>query len=89
VIYIDQPVGVGLSPGVSTVNDETDVADQFRGFWKNFIETFCMEGYKVYITGESYAGQYVSHFYVFVARLSLTKYRFLILRLVCSTKMTL
>jgi hypothetical protein len=25
------------------------------GFWKNFINTFSMQGYKVYVTGESYA----------------------------------
>jgi carboxypeptidase D len=28
------------------------------GFWKNFIDTFDMHGYKVYISGESYAGYY-------------------------------
>ena len=31
------------------------------GFWKNFIDTFSMHGYKVYITGESYAGQYIPY----------------------------
>lgn len=25
------------------------------GFFKNFVDTFGMHGYKVYITGESYA----------------------------------
>lgn len=61
MIYIDQPVSTGFSPGNITVNNETDVASQFLGFWKNFIETFSMEGYKVYITGESYAGQYIPY----------------------------
>ena len=28
-------------------------------FWKNFMETFDLVGRKVYLTGESYAGQYV------------------------------
>lgn len=28
------------------------------GFWKNFIDLFSMQGYKVYIAGESYAGMY-------------------------------
>jgi len=37
------------------------VAAQFMGFWKNFIDTFSMHGYKVYITGESYAGQYIPY----------------------------
>ena len=25
------------------------------GFWKNLVDTFGMQGYKVYISGESYA----------------------------------
>lgn len=28
------------------------------GFWKNFVDTFGLYDYKIYITGESYAGQY-------------------------------
>ncbi|ROV99211.1 hypothetical protein VPNG_08228 [Cytospora leucostoma] len=70
VVWIDQPIGTGLSsaaPGApALVTDETDVATDFAGFWKNFIDTFELQGYKVYITGESYAGMYVpyiaSHF---------------------------
>jgi len=31
------------------------------GFWKNFMETFDLVGRKVYITGESYAGQYIPY----------------------------
>ncbi|TAQ91157.1 hypothetical protein B7494_g509 [Chlorociboria aeruginascens] len=61
MIYIDQPVGTGFSPGNILVNDEIDVANQFNGFWKNFIDTFRLQGYKVYITGESYAGQYIPY----------------------------
>jgi carboxypeptidase D len=61
MIYIDQPVSTGFSPGNILVNDEKDVATQFMGFWKNFIDTFSMHGYKVYITGESYAGQYIPY----------------------------
>lgn len=61
MIYIDQPVSTGYSPGNITVNDEHDVATHFMGFWKNFVDTFSMQGYKIYITGESYAGQYVPY----------------------------
>lgn len=61
IVYIDQPAGTGLSPGPATVENEIDVANQFNDFWKNFIETFSMQGYKVYITGESYAGQYIPY----------------------------
>jgi carboxypeptidase D len=61
MVYIDQPVTTGFSRGNITVNNEDDVATQFKGFWKNFIKTFSMQGYKIYITGESYAGQYIPY----------------------------
>ena len=32
------------------------------GFFKNFVDTFAMQGYTVYIAGESYAGYYVPYF---------------------------
>ncbi|KAL5327826.1 hypothetical protein ACEPPN_005532 [Leptodophora sp. 'Broadleaf-Isolate-01'] len=59
VIYIDQPVGTGFSQGNILVNNETDVANHFMGFWKNFVDTFSIQGYKIYFTGESYAGQFI------------------------------
>lgn len=70
MVWIDQPIGTGLSnwaPGApELVTSEAIVAEQFAGFWQNFIDTFDMQGYDVYITGESYAGMYVpyiaSHF---------------------------
>ncbi|CAI7589689.1 unnamed protein product [Penicillium glandicola] len=61
IVYIDQPADTGFSPGPSTVQNEVDVANQFNDFWVHFIETFSMQGYKVYITGESYAGQYIPY----------------------------
>lgn len=61
VIYVDQPVGTGFSQGTPTAQNEVDVADQFMEFWKNFVDTFDLTGYKVYIVGESYAGMYVPY----------------------------
>ncbi|KAK5193482.1 hypothetical protein LTR99_007033 [Exophiala xenobiotica] len=65
MIYIDQPIGTGLSPAAkgapAKIKNEADVASEFAGFWKNFITTFNMTGSKVYITGESYAGQYIPY----------------------------
>ncbi|KAI0179484.1 alpha/beta-hydrolase [Hypoxylon sp. FL1284] len=58
VVWVEQPVGTGFSRGEVTARGEEDVAAQFLGFWKNFIETFSLQGYKVYIAGESYAGAY-------------------------------
>lgn len=61
VVWIDQPVGTGFSQGTVTATDEADVARQFLGFWKNFIDTFGMQGYKVYVTGSSYSGMYLPY----------------------------
>jgi len=61
MVWVDQPAGTGFSPGPPTVNDETDVANQFMDFWKRFVDTFDLHGRKVYITGESYAGQYIPY----------------------------
>ncbi|TDZ61158.1 putative serine carboxypeptidase [Colletotrichum trifolii] len=58
VVWIDQPVGTGFSTGEPTAHDEFDVARQFQGFWRNFIDTFGMKGYRIYMTGSSYSGMY-------------------------------
>lgn len=58
IVWIDQPIGSGFSQGTVTATDEIDVARQFMGFWKNFVDTFSMQGYKVYVTGSSYSGMY-------------------------------
>lgn len=58
VVWVDQPVGTGFSQGTVTARNEYDVAQQFMGFWKNFVNTFSLQGYKIYITGSSYGGMY-------------------------------
>lgn len=58
MVWIDQPIGAGFSRGNVTARSEEDVAAQFLGFWRNFMTTFAMEGYKVYVTGSSYSGMY-------------------------------
>lgn len=58
VVWIDQPVGTGFSKGNPSITDEDGLAEQFMGFWRNFVKTFGMHGWKVYIAGESYAGSY-------------------------------
>ncbi|KAG5984861.1 hypothetical protein E4U55_002788 [Claviceps digitariae] len=66
IVWIEQPVTVGFSTGNSTIHNEDELSEQFMGFWKNFIETFSMQGYKIYFAGESYGGYYApyisSHF---------------------------
>jgi carboxypeptidase D len=61
VVWVEQPIGTGFSQGTPTATSEKDVAEQFLGFWKNFMDTFDLKGRKVFITGESYAGYYVPY----------------------------
>lgn len=43
------------------MRSEEDVATQFLGFFRNFVDTFDLHGKKIYIVGESYAGLYVPY----------------------------
>ena len=65
MVWVDQPIGTGFSPAAkgspAQIMNEEDIASQFSGFWKNFMETFNLTGRKVYIAGESYAGQYIPY----------------------------
>ncbi|KAH8678255.1 Alpha/Beta hydrolase protein [Xylariales sp. PMI_506] len=61
VMWIDQPVRTGYSTGIPTISTQEELADQFVGFWKNFIDTFSLHGADVYLAGESYAGRYLSY----------------------------
>ncbi|KAF7185696.1 putative serine carboxypeptidase [Pseudocercospora fuligena] len=64
VVWVEQPQGTGFSKVKATPpppENEEEVAEQFLGFWKHFVDTFELRGKKVYIAGESYAGYYVSY----------------------------
>jgi carboxypeptidase D len=61
MLWVEQPVGTGFSLGNPTEESEEDVAKSFLGFFKNFQDTFNFKNKKVYIAGESYAGQYVPY----------------------------
>ncbi|KAF9630151.1 hypothetical protein BFW01_g332 [Lasiodiplodia theobromae] len=61
MVWIDQPVGTGFSQGTPNVTSSEDAAVQFLAFWKNFVDLFGLHGRKVFITGESFAGQYVPY----------------------------
>lgn len=56
-----QPVGVGFSQGEPDIHNELELAKEFAGFYKSFVDTFDTHGSEVYITGESYAGFYVPY----------------------------
>ncbi|KAF2853761.1 alpha/beta-hydrolase [Plenodomus tracheiphilus IPT5] len=61
VLWVEQPVGVGYSQGTPNITDEVELATEFRGFYKSFIDTFELYNWKTYVTGESYAGYYVPY----------------------------
>jgi carboxypeptidase D len=61
VVWIDQPVGVGYTQGGPDIETEYELAVEFIGFWRNFVELFCMENWRMYLTGESYAGVYIPY----------------------------
>ncbi|EMC92156.1 hypothetical protein BAUCODRAFT_115526 [Baudoinia panamericana UAMH 10762] len=63
VVWVEQPAGTGFSQQLGTppATNEIEVAAQFLGFFRNFVDTFGLHGRKVYITGESYAGYYVPY----------------------------
>ncbi|KAJ6571728.1 Alpha/Beta hydrolase protein [Mycena capillaripes] len=54
IVYVEGRPGCLLK-------DETDVAQEFLGFWKNFMEAFELQGRKVIVAGESYAGYYIPY----------------------------
>lgn len=59
VVWVEQPVKVGFSRGkVGDPLDEDHNAQQFIRFWRNFVDTFGLHGWKVYIAAESYGGTY-------------------------------
>ncbi|KAF5663629.1 serine-type carboxypeptidase [Fusarium heterosporum] len=61
VIWVEYPIGTGFSTGHVTARDNTETAAQFLKFWKNVVDTFGLQGKKIYVTGESYAGIYVPY----------------------------
>ena len=58
---VEQPVGTGFSIGEITATTEEEIAQDFIKFFKNFETTFGIKNFKIYITGESYAGRYVPY----------------------------
>lgn len=59
MVWVEQPVGTGFSQGKPNITTQAQLAEEFKGFFRNFVDTFDLQNRSVYITGESYAGQYV------------------------------
>ncbi|EHK19573.1 uncharacterized protein TRIVIDRAFT_46356, partial [Trichoderma virens Gv29-8] len=58
VVWIEQPIGTGFSQGEPSITNEDELAIQFMGFWRNFVDLFGLHGWRVNIAAESYGGFY-------------------------------
>ena len=61
-------MGTGFSIGTPTVTTQEETAEEFVDFFLNWQEIFGISKFKIYVTGESYAGRYVP--YISVAMLN-------------------
>ncbi|KAE9365090.1 putative serine-type carboxypeptidase F [Stipitochalara longipes BDJ] len=61
VLWVEQPVGTGFSIGNVTATTEEEIAQDFVKFFLNFQTIFGISKFKIYVTGESYAGRYVPY----------------------------
>ncbi|CZR55517.1 related to pheromone processing carboxypeptidase (Sxa2) [Phialocephala subalpina] len=61
VLWVDQPVGAGFSTGQVTATSDEEIAQDFINFFLNFQKIFSIKKFKIFVTGESYAGRYVPY----------------------------
>ena len=61
MLYVEQPVGTGYSTGKPVATTQEETAADFVKFFKNWQQIFGIKNYKIYVTGESYAGRYVPY----------------------------
>ena len=58
---VEQPVGTGFAQGTPTATTQEETAKDFADFFLNWQNIFGVSKFKIYITGESYAGRYVPY----------------------------
>ncbi|KAA1077550.1 hypothetical protein PGT21_011640 [Puccinia graminis f. sp. tritici] len=62
MLYLEHPANVGFSTGKAVINNENQVADYIFKFLTNFLKVFPeMNSANFYLTGESYAGLFISY----------------------------
>ncbi|KAI9692577.1 MAG: hypothetical protein M1822_006808 [Bathelium mastoideum] len=61
VLWVEYPIGLGFSTGNVTATSEEETAQDFLGFFENFLDIFGISNFRIYVTGESYAGRYVPY----------------------------
>jgi carboxypeptidase D len=50
MLWVDQPIGTGLSTGTPKATTQEETAQDFVGFFKNFEKLFGIKNYKIYVT---------------------------------------
>lgn len=60
-LRVDQPVGTGFSVGNVTATNEVEIAADFLNFFAKFEDLYGIKNFRIFITGESYAGRYVPY----------------------------
>ncbi|KAK0524894.1 hypothetical protein OC842_005682 [Tilletia horrida] len=59
LIYVDQPIGTGLSKGSTRIKDETGLSGELIGFLEGFFSVFTeLKGTSLWLAGESFGGKY-------------------------------
>lgn len=53
MVWIDQPVHTGYSTGEPDLQNEDDLVREFKGFWRNFMDTFDLHDRKIYLVCNS------------------------------------
>lgn len=61
MLWVEQPVTTGFSTGTANATSEEDISADFVAWFKNWQNVFGIKNYKIYVTGESYAGRYVPY----------------------------
>lgn len=62
VLWVEQPVGTGFSPGTPNITNDDQLAAELMGFFEQFLEVFHeLKGKNFWLSGESYAGFYVPY----------------------------
>lgn len=61
ILWVDQPVGTGVSTGQVMATSEQEIAQDFVNFSPNFQKTFSIKKFKIFVTIENYTCRYVPY----------------------------
>ncbi|AAW42489.1 hypothetical protein CNBC1420 [Cryptococcus deneoformans B-3501A] len=61
MLWVEQPIGTGFSTGTPKATTQEETAQDFIKWFKNFQDVFGISNYKIFVSGESYAGRYVPY----------------------------